>query len=206
MNLTNISSLRSLFYSTLEQPVVFSLINTPIEESCTLEFKTIKDFYSYLAGLFSFEPILGQPSHFMDPSKLVPNSSIDTLRQWNSLTTINGQPTFRFLPLQDLDTYGIAFIDDKLYGDRNTYLPIGDSSSIILDSKITTSILDIESFYNLRLRNRFYKGQVTFSAVGFYKKGYTFFIADRSIYIIVTAFKPEKSGAYSYSGLLVVKG
>lgn len=205
MELTNFSNFRSDFLSELESVDTLVLYTTPVDEAMTLEFKTLKDFFAYLASVHVMEPIFGDINTFIKPEYIM-SSIVYTFEQFRTITTIDVTPTFRFLPLSQADESAIAYIDDRLYGEKNTYKPLGDLGTAILDSKITMTLQEAVEFFNLRFKNKYFKGSVTFATAEFYTKGTIIYLQDRDFYIITTSFKNEKSGVYSYSGVLVVKG
>lgn len=205
MELTNFSNFRSDFLSDLESVDTLTLYTTPIDEAMTLEFKTLKDFFAYLSGVHVMEPIFGDINTFIKPEYITTSISY-TFDEFRTLTTIDANVTFRFLPLSNSDESAIAYLDDRLYGEKNTYKPLGDLGTAILDSKITMTLQEAVEFFNTRFKNKYFKGSVTFVASEFFTKGSIIYISDRDFYIITTSFKNEKSGVYAYSGVLVVKG
>ena len=204
MELTNFANFRNDFVSDLEAVSGLSLATAPVNYNMNLQFKTIRDFFSYLSGIHIMEPVLGDINLFIKPSEIT--GTPINYEQFIATTVIDSQMTFRFVPLTKLAEYAISFNNDGLFGQRSTYKPLGDASTEILDSRMTMTLTEAVTFFNSHFKNKFFKGSVTFSNTSFYKKGTILYISDRAFYIIITSYKNEKNGIYSYSGVVSLKG
>jgi hypothetical protein len=205
MELTNFTNFRNDFLSDLESIDRFSLQNAPLDYGLNLQFKTLRDLFAYLVGIHNMEPIFGNVNTFIKPNALLANYT-KTYEQFITESTISGVNTFSFLPITGLDESGLTFFDSGLYGERNNYKPLGAVGEAILDSKITMSLQEAIQFFDSNFKNKYFKGAVVFTSVKFYTKGEVIYISDKNFYILVTSYKDEREGVYSYSGVLTVKG
>ncbi len=206
MELTNYANFRNDFISDTEAIDNLTLQTTPLDEPMTLQFKTLKDFFSYLTAVHVLEPVFaGDINLFIKASEIIGNYTMTYLEFQNS-TIVNDTMTIKFMPLTTLKGEALAFMDTGKFGERNIFKPLGTENVDTLDSKLSMSLSEASDFYSSNFRNKFYKGSMSFSNTTFYAKGEILYISDRDFYLIITSFKNNKNGAFDYSALITIKG
>lgn len=206
MELTNFAIFRNDFISDMESIDNLTLQTTPLNQPMTLQFKTLKDFFSYLSAIHVLEPVFaGDVNMFIKASEIAGNYTMTYLEFENS-TTINDTKTIKFSPITAIKGEALAFMDTGKFGERNIFKPLGTENVETLDSKLSMSLSEASNFYNASFKNKFYKGSMTFSSTTFYSKGEIIYISDRDFYLIITTFKNNKNGAFDFSALITIKG
>lgn len=206
MELTNFANFRNDFMSDVESIDTLDLQTTPLDLPMTLEFGSLKDFFSYLSAVHILEPVFsGELNLFIKPSEILGNYSM-TYSAFEGTTVINDKPTILISSLGLHNATGLAFLDSGKFGERNTHKPLGTVGVGILDSKLSMSLLQVSEFYDKSFKNKFFKGNIVFSSIVFYTKGEVIYISDRDFYIIITTFKNNQNGSFGYSGLITIKG
>lgn len=206
MELTNFANFRNDFISDTESVDNLTLQTTPLDNPMTLQFKTLKDLFTYLSTIHILEPVFsGENNIFIKASEIVGNYNL-TYKEFKESTMVNDLLTINFMPITTLKGEALAFMDTGKFGERNIFKPLGTENSDTLDSKLSLTLAEISNFYNSNFKNKFYKGTMTFSSVTFYSKGEIIYISDRDFYLIITTFKNNKNGAFDYSALITIKG
>lgn len=205
MELTNFANFRNDFISDTESVDNLTLQTTPLTQAMTLQFKSLKDFFSYLSAIHILEPVFsGEVNMFIKASEITGNAM--TYSEFEAATLINESKTLRFIPIVTLKSEALAFRDTGKFGARNVFKPLGTENVTTLDSSLSASLSEISEFFNQNFKNKFYKGTLTFASITFYSKGEIIYISDRDFYLIITSFKNNKDGSFSYSALITVKG
>jgi hypothetical protein len=117
-------------------------------------------------------------------------------------TKLSNKLSFYFQSTEFVHRVPLKFKDIAFLGEDNTYKPFDSSDLAAANTMMTSDIDSIRQFSDEHFRLKTYRGVVAFHWAQLLPKGYTFFISDRDLFIVVIAVKSLKTGGYAYIGIV----
>ena len=220
MNISTLLDTRAKFMSRLESIDSFNRLNeASYSMSCTaldiendngepwgmnLKFQKLKQFYLYLLGVHSLEPVFGEFNDLVNLDKIIADFTY-SFSQFNKLTTVNLKETFLFKPLKFSDDMLLAYQDFAYQGEKSVYKPFGHTANKAIDTKVTADIAEIKEFFKQHFKFAGLKGKASFVMATYLPKGTVIELQDRKILLLITEANLKDTGI-NYEALVVLKG
>lgn len=201
MNLSNYSIARQRFMSSIETLKPPVLTGPDVDFNMTISVKDLKALLSYFSVVHTREPIVSN-SLMLKTIRTQGYNEVMDFRTFKEITTVDNKSTFYFQESTFVNKAPLKFYDKGLLGEINVYRPFNSSDVKDISSMLSMTIDEIRQFSDGFFKFKTYRGIVGFSRVDILEKGYTTYLSDRDLYIIVIASKFVDNKPNTYMGVM----
>jgi hypothetical protein len=175
-----------------------------LTEGLNINLNTVKELARYTSTVYSYEPIFTTYLLFRPLKTVIADVSL-RYNQFLETTKQDNKLSFYFQSTDFAHKVPLKFKDVAFLGEDNLYKPYDSSELSAIDSKMTSSLTDIKTFSENHFSLKTLRGTIAFWQQDLLPKGYTFYLTDKQLYILVISYKPSKNG-YNYIGIVHTKG